>query len=122
MTDMVCKLAQLPPNIGMTFPLEAKKWLLEERKRQQQEDDKLKKSSNSNSKDNSNMPSQYSEVKNVVKGEDEVQNQIENSCGLIDDFLEDVIKSSNLYEEQAQQLSNISLELKSQEESRMLRA
>jgi hypothetical protein len=28
----------------MTFPLEAKKWLLNERKRQQQEDDKTKKS------------------------------------------------------------------------------
>jgi hypothetical protein len=28
----------------MTLPLEAKKWLLNERKRQQQEDDKMKKS------------------------------------------------------------------------------
>jgi hypothetical protein len=41
---MVCKLAQIPPEIWMTLPLEAKKWLLNERKRQQQEDDKMKKS------------------------------------------------------------------------------
>jgi hypothetical protein len=41
---MVCNLAQIPPEIWMTLPLEAKKWLLNERKRQQQEDDKMKKS------------------------------------------------------------------------------
>jgi hypothetical protein len=35
-TAMVCKLAQIPPEIWMTLPLEAKKWLLNERKRQQQ--------------------------------------------------------------------------------------
>jgi hypothetical protein len=40
---MVCKLAQIPPEIWMTLPLEAKKWLLNERKRQQQEDDNMKK-------------------------------------------------------------------------------
>jgi hypothetical protein len=34
-TAMVCKLAQIPPEIWMTLPLEAKKWLLNERKRQQ---------------------------------------------------------------------------------------
>jgi hypothetical protein len=39
---MVCKLAQIPPEIWMDLPLEAKKWLLEELKRQQREDDKLK--------------------------------------------------------------------------------
>jgi hypothetical protein len=33
-TAMVCKLAQIPPEIWMTLPLEAKKWLLNERKRQ----------------------------------------------------------------------------------------
>ena len=68
----------------MTLPLEAMKWLVNERKRQQQEDDKLKKSSNLSSKDinkykylgqsgsNSssslNMPNQYAKVKNAVKG------------------------------------------------------
>jgi hypothetical protein len=41
---MVCKLAQIPPEIRMNLPLEANKWLLNERKRQQQEDDKMKKS------------------------------------------------------------------------------
>jgi hypothetical protein len=41
---MVCKLAQIPPEIWMTLPLEAKKWLLNERKHQQQEDDNMKKS------------------------------------------------------------------------------
>jgi hypothetical protein len=43
-TATVCKLAQIPPEIWMTIPLEAKKWLLNERKHQQQEDDKIKKS------------------------------------------------------------------------------
>jgi hypothetical protein len=41
---MVCKLAQIPPEIWMTLPLEAKIWLLNERKCQQQEDEKMKKS------------------------------------------------------------------------------
>ena len=40
---MVCKLVQTPPDIWMTLPLEAKKWLLNERKRQQIEDEKAKK-------------------------------------------------------------------------------
>jgi hypothetical protein len=43
-TAMVCKLAQIPPEIWMTLPLEAKKWLLNERKNQQHENDKMKKS------------------------------------------------------------------------------
>jgi hypothetical protein len=33
-TAMVCKLAQIAPEIWMTLPLEAKKWLLNERKLQ----------------------------------------------------------------------------------------
>jgi hypothetical protein len=41
---MVCKFAQIPPDIWMTLPLDAKKILLNERKLQQQEDDKIKKS------------------------------------------------------------------------------
>jgi hypothetical protein len=48
---MVCKLAQVPPEIWNSLSLEAKKWLLNERKRQQIEDDKLKKSSNSSGRD-----------------------------------------------------------------------
>ena len=38
-TAMVCKLAQIPPEIGMTLPLNAK---LNERECQQQEDEKTK--------------------------------------------------------------------------------
>ena len=34
-TAMVCKLAQIPPEIWMTLSVEAKKWLLNVRKRQQ---------------------------------------------------------------------------------------
>jgi hypothetical protein len=41
---MVCTLTQIPPEIWMTLPLEARKWQLHERKRQQQKDDKMKKS------------------------------------------------------------------------------
>jgi hypothetical protein len=33
-TAMVCKLAQVPPEIWMTLSTEAEKWLLNERKRQ----------------------------------------------------------------------------------------
>jgi hypothetical protein len=44
-TAKVCKLAQIPTEIWMTLPLEAKKWLLNERKSHQQENDKMKKSS-----------------------------------------------------------------------------
>jgi hypothetical protein len=71
-TAMVCKLAQIPADIRMTLPLEAKKWLLNERKRQQQEDDKMKKSlalskstavPNYKETNNSNMPNQYARVK-----------------------------------------------------------
>ena len=42
-TAMACKLAQIPPDIWMTLPLEAKKWLVNERKLQQIEDEKTKK-------------------------------------------------------------------------------
>jgi hypothetical protein len=56
----------------MTLPLEAKKWLLNERKRQQQDDDKMKKSvflskstavSYDKKTNNSIMPNQYARVK-----------------------------------------------------------
>jgi hypothetical protein len=68
---MVCKLAQIPPEIWITLTFKAKKWLLNERKRQQQEDDKMKKSSalnkstavpNDKETSNSSMPNQYSRV------------------------------------------------------------
>jgi hypothetical protein len=50
-TEMVCNLAQLPPEIWMTLPVEAKKWLLNEQKLQQQHDDNKKRSSSSDTKD-----------------------------------------------------------------------
>ena len=46
------------------------------------------------------MPNLYTKVKNAVKREDEIQDQVTNTYGFIDEFLEDSIKSSNLYEEQ----------------------
>ena len=106
---MVCKLAQVPPEIWMTLSVDAKKWLLHERKLQQQEDDKLKKSSNGKDtitasekerNSSSNMPSQYSRVKNVVKGEEEVQDSREQDYGFIDEFLEEAVNTSNIYESQ----------------------
>jgi hypothetical protein len=45
------------------------------------------------------MPNQYVRVKNAVKGEDDIQDQ-PPTYGFIDEFLEDAIKNSNLYEEQ----------------------
>jgi hypothetical protein len=46
------------------------------------------------------MPNQYAKVKNTVKGEDGIQDQPTNAYRYIDEFLEDAIKSSNLYGEQ----------------------
>lgn len=40
-TALVYKLAQMPPEIWMTLPLEAKEWLLNERKHQHHDDEKL---------------------------------------------------------------------------------
>jgi hypothetical protein len=39
----VCKLAQVPPEIWMKLPVEAKQWLLNEQKFQRQEDNSQKK-------------------------------------------------------------------------------
>jgi hypothetical protein len=93
---MVCKLAQIPPEIWMTLPLEAKKWLLNERKRQQQKDDKMKNSSalskstavpNDKETNNSNMPNQYARVKNVAKGEDVIKENTYQNYAFVDEFL-----------------------------------
>jgi hypothetical protein len=103
---MICKSAQIPPEIWMTLPLEAKKWLLHERKRQQQEDDKMKKSlvlskstavSNYKETNNANMPNQYARVKNVAQGEDIIMDNTDHNYAFVDEFLEEAIKSSNLY-------------------------
>jgi hypothetical protein len=104
-TAMVCKLAQIPPEIWMTVPLEAKKWLLNERKRQQQEDEKMKKSlalskstagSNDKETSNANMPNQYARVKNVAKGEDVIKDNTDQNYAFVDKFLEEAMKSSQL--------------------------
>jgi hypothetical protein len=104
---MICKLAQILPDIWMTLPLEAKKWLLNERKRQQQEDDQIKKSlalskstavSNDKETNNSNMPDQYARVKYVAKGEDVIKENTDQTYAFVDEFLEEAMKSSSLNE------------------------
>jgi hypothetical protein len=104
---MVCKLAQIPPEICMTLPLEAKKWLLNERKRQHQEDDNMKNSLelsksttllDDKDTNNSNMSNQYARVKNVAKGEDVIKENTDQTYTFVDDFLEGAIKKSSLYE------------------------
>jgi hypothetical protein len=91
-TAMVYKLAQIPPEIWMTLPLEAKKWLLNERKRQQQEDEKMKKSlalskskslSNDMDSNNSNLPNQYARLKNVAKGEDVIKDNTDQTYAFV---------------------------------------
>jgi hypothetical protein len=95
-TAMVCKLTQITPEIWMTLPLEAKKWLLNERKRQQQEDDKMKKSlalikstalSNDKDTNNSNLPNQYARVKNIAKGEDVIKENTDKTYAFLMNFL-----------------------------------
>jgi hypothetical protein len=104
---MVCKFAQIPPEIWMTLPLESKKWLLNERKRQQQEDFKMKKSlalrkstavPNDKETNNSNMPNQFARMKNVAKGEDVIKEDTDYTSAFVDEFLEEAMKSSSIYE------------------------
>jgi hypothetical protein len=99
-TEMVCKLAQIPPEIWMTLILEAKKWILNERKRQQQDHDKMKKSlplsksaavPNDKQTNNANMPNQYARVKNVAKGEDVIKENTDQTYAFVDEFLEEAI-------------------------------
>jgi hypothetical protein len=91
----------------MTLPLEAKKWLLNEREHQQQEDDNMKKSlalikstavPNGKDTNNFNMPNQYARVKNVAKGEDEIKDNTDQIYVFVDEFLEEAMKSSSIYE------------------------
>jgi hypothetical protein len=106
---MVCKLAQIQPEIWITLPLEAKKWPLNERKLQQQEDEKINKSLalsksiavyNYKEISNSNMPNQYASVKNVAKGKDVnvIKDNSSQTYVFVDDFLEEAIKISSTYE------------------------
>jgi hypothetical protein len=98
---MVCKLAQIPPEIWMILHLEAKKWLLNERKCQQQEHEKMKKSltlskstavPNDKDTNNSNIPNQYARVKNVAKGEDVIKENTDQTYAFVDEFLEEAMK------------------------------
>jgi hypothetical protein len=104
---MVCKLAQITPEIWMTISLEAKKWLLNESKCQRQENGKIKKSLalskstailNEKETNNSNMPYQYSRVKNVAKGEDLIKDNTDQTYSFADEFIEKAMKSSHMYE------------------------
>jgi hypothetical protein len=84
-TAMVCKLAQIPPEIWKSRSIDAKKWLLNERKRQQIEDDKLKRSLHFDNKEsgkvsdrdgnNPNIPNQYAGVKTTSKWEEGILNE-----------------------------------------------
>jgi hypothetical protein len=94
-TVLVCKLAQVPPEIWMNLPVEAKKLLLNELKRHQEDVESKKISSSSDAKDtteipdrdksNFSIPDQYAKVKNAVKREEEI-------------YLEEAINTSNVYE------------------------
>jgi hypothetical protein len=69
--------------------------------------DKMKKSlalskstavSNDKETNNSNMPNQYSRVKNVAKGQDVIKENTDQTYAFVDEFLEKSMKSSSLYE------------------------
>jgi hypothetical protein len=104
---MVCKLAQIPPEIWMSLPLEAKKWLLNERKCQQYENDKMKNSlalskstavPNDKETSNSHMPNQYTRVKNVPDGEDVIKDNTDQTYAFVGEFLEESMENSSIYE------------------------
>jgi hypothetical protein len=106
----MCKLAQVPPEIRMILSLEAKKWMINERKRQQPEEDKSKMSSDKNGNDTFNMsernkntspklPNQYTKVKNTARGE-EVQDDTDHNYGFVNEFLEEALNTSNIYDAQ----------------------
>jgi hypothetical protein len=88
-----------------------KEWLLNETKREQQEEHKYKKLSDTKGNDalklsernkntSSNVPNQYAKVKNAVKGEEELQDDTDHGYGFIDEFLEEALNTSNVYEAQ----------------------
>jgi hypothetical protein len=51
-----------------------------------------------NDTNNSNMPNQYARVKNVAKGEDVIKVNTDQTYAFVDEFLEEAIKSSSIYE------------------------
>jgi hypothetical protein len=44
------------------------------------------------------MPNQYARVKNVVKGEDVIKENTDQSYAFVDECLEEAMKSSSIYE------------------------
>jgi hypothetical protein len=46
----------------------------------------------------SHMPNQYARVKNVAKGEDVIKENTDQTYAFVDEFLEEAMKSSILYE------------------------
>jgi hypothetical protein len=54
--------------------------------------------SNDKETNNSNMPNQYARVKNVAKGEDVIKENTDQTYAFVDEFLEEAMKSSSLYE------------------------
>jgi hypothetical protein len=104
-TAMVCKLAQIPPEIWMTLPLEAKKWLLNETKHQQKENEKMKKSlalikfiAVPNDKKLAILMCQINmqEWKNVAKGEDVIKENTDQTFAFVDEFFEEAMKSHKI--------------------------
>jgi hypothetical protein len=53
-----------------------------------------------NKNTSSKLPNQYAKVKNTAKGEEEVQDDTDRGYGFVDEFLEDALNTSNIYEAQ----------------------
>jgi hypothetical protein len=53
---------------------------------------------NDKDNNNSNLPNQYARVKNVTKGEDLIKENTDHTYAFVDEFLEEVMKSSIIYE------------------------
>jgi hypothetical protein len=59
-----------------------------------------------------NMPNQYAKVKNAMKGEEELQDATNPVYGFVDEFLDEALNTSNIYE--AQQGTYLELSVKEQ--------
>jgi hypothetical protein len=49
-------------------------------------------------RNNSNIPNQHAKVENTLKGEEELQANTNHTFGFIDEYLEEAINTSNIYE------------------------
>jgi DNA polymerase elongation subunit (family B) len=47
---------------------------------------------------NANMPNQYARVKNIAKGENVIKDNTDQTYAFVDEFFEEAMKSSRLYE------------------------